>query len=81
MTGVRDHLQRLCALGAVGLAMVASPTPARAAPGALEASVVDCTTIDGALVATVGVSVTGTAPGTPIWLRVFYPMAILPRPR
>ena len=80
MTGIRD-IQRLCGLGAVALAMVASSPSAHAAPGTLEASVVDCTTVDGVLVATVGVSVTGAVAGTPVWLRVFYPLVVLPPPK
>jgi hypothetical protein len=74
------RLARLAALAGV-LGAVSAPTPASAAPGILEASVVECAVIDGQLQATVGVSITGASPNTAIWLRIFHPLDVAPPPK
>jgi hypothetical protein len=73
------NLTRVAALAGV-LAALATHTPAYAAPGTLEASVVECAVIDGELQGTVGVSITGAAPNTEIWIRLHHPLIILPPP-
>jgi hypothetical protein len=71
------RLLRLAAVAGV-LGVVLTPSPAFAAPGVVEASVVDCAVIDGALQATVGVSISGASPDTAVWLRIFYPLIVQP---
>jgi len=74
---------RVVRFGAVAsvLAAIVAPAPASAAPGVLEASVVECATIDGEPVGIVGVSITGASPNIEIWLRVSHPLIVVPPAR
>ncbi len=71
------NLKRVTALAGV-LAALAAHSPAYAAPGTLEASVVECAVIDGELQATVGVSIAGAAPHTEIWMKVHSRLIVQP---
>ena len=73
------NLTRVAALAGMLAALVAH-TPAYAAPGTLEASVVECAVIDGQLQGTVGVSITGAEPSTETWIRVSHPLIIVAPP-
>jgi hypothetical protein len=80
LEGRRVAWAQVVRVGAVAsvLAALLAPAPASAAPGVLEASVVECGTFDGEPGAVVGVSITAASPNTEIWLRVTDQLIVAP---